>query len=298
MILGIARPTTARRQPLRLLLAVACVAVLCLGISTGTAFGSETIGQVAPTTPPVDCQGTSVDLTQPTVTSGTAYVVPSLPQAQSLVISSWSTNAATGPGQMLTMKVFRKVADPATFEVVGHSGPEAITPATLNTFKSNVPVEPGDILGIHSPNTPGVGTACSFSVPGETRFVRIGNLADGESGAFSANADDRRVNVSAVVSPSNSFKFGKVKRDKKRGTAKLQVDVPNPGDLGLVGKGVEKDDRTIIDPRTVNLIVEAKGKKERKLKRNGKVKVKLDVTFAPKGGDPRTRSKKLTLRKR
>jgi hypothetical protein len=297
MILGISRPTTARRQLLGRLVALACVAALCLALGTGTALASETIGQVAPTTPPVDCQGTDVDLTQPTVTSGTAYVVPSPPpHVQKLVISSWSTNAATGAGQMLTMKVFRKVADPATFEVVGHSGPEALTPGTLNTFTSNVPVEPGDVLGLNSPKTSQ--TACSFSVPGETRFVRIGDLADGESGVFSANADDRRVNVSAVVSPSNSFQFGKVKRDKKRGTAKLQVDVPNPGDLGLVGKGVEKDDRTIIDPRTVNLIVEAKGKKERKLERKGKVKVKLDVTYTPKGGDPRTRTKKLKLKKR
>jgi hypothetical protein len=296
MIIHIARPTTARRQPVRLLLAVASVAALCLAVSTGTAFASATIGQVAPTTPPVDCAGTDVDLTQPTVTSGTAYVVPSLPHAQSLVISSWSTNAATKEGSELTMKVFRKVADPTTYEVVGHSRTRALTPGTLNTFGANIPVESGDVIGLNSPKTSQ--TACSFSVAGETRLVRIGNLADGESGAFSANQDDRRVNVSAVVSPSNSFEFGKVKRDKKRGTAKLQVDVPNPGDLGLVGKGVEKDDRGIIDPRTVNLIVEAKGKKERKLERNGKVKVKLDVTFTPTDGDPRTRTKKLTLRKR
>jgi hypothetical protein len=256
-----------------------------------------TIGQVAPTTPPVDCAGVDVDLTQPTVTSGTGYVVrpPPQPNVQSLVISSWSHNAATGAGQKLTMKVFRKVADPATYEAVGHSRTRDLTPGTLNTFGANIPVEPGDVLGINS-SVPSR-TACSFSVPGETRLVRIGNLADGESGAFSGSPD-RRVNVSAVVSPSNSFDFGKVKRDKKRGTAKLRVRVPNPGDLGLVGKGLEKDDRTIVDPRRVNLIVEAKGKKERKLDRNGKVKVKPKVTFTPKGGDPRTRSKKLILRKR
>ena len=82
---------------------------------------------------------------------------------------------------MLTMKVFRKVADPATYMVVGHDGPRPLTPGTLNTFPANVPVEPGDVLGVNSA-VPAM-TACSFFASGESRLVRIGNLADSPSPA-------------------------------------------------------------------------------------------------------------------
>jgi hypothetical protein len=42
------------------------------------------------------------------VTSGNTYVVPGAG-----TITSWSHNAVAGPDQTLTMKIFRKVADPA-----------------------------------------------------------------------------------------------------------------------------------------------------------------------------------------
>src|SRR5262245_39970937 len=118
-----------------------------LAASASPASAAVTIGQVAPVTPPVDCAGTTVDLVQPTVTSGTGYVVPAIPPASALVISSWSHNAAVGAGEALTLKVFRKVADPATYQAVGHDGPRPLTPATLNTFETSIPVQPGDVIG-------------------------------------------------------------------------------------------------------------------------------------------------------
>lgn len=44
--------------------------------------------------------------------------------------------------QTLTMKVFRKVADPATYMVVGHDGPRPIAASTVNTFPTSVAVKP------------------------------------------------------------------------------------------------------------------------------------------------------------
>ena len=41
-----------------------------------------------------------------------------------------------------------------------------------------------------------------------------------------------------TAAPSNSFSFGKLKRNKRRGTATLTVEVPGPGTLALSGKGL------------------------------------------------------------
>ena len=149
----------SRRRSLERLAAAVCLAGLSLTASASPAAGSVSIGQVAPATPSVDCAGTDVDNIQPSVTSGTTYVVPALPGASELVINSWSTNAAAGAGQMQTMKVFRKIANPATYTVVGHDGPRPLTASTVNTFDANVPVEPGDVLGLNSSRP--AATACA-----------------------------------------------------------------------------------------------------------------------------------------
>jgi hypothetical protein len=39
--------------------------------------------------------------------------------------------------------------------------------------------------------------------------------------------------------PSNAFSFGKVKKNRKKGTATLTVIVPGPGTLTLAGKGLK-----------------------------------------------------------
>jgi hypothetical protein len=274
--------------------------VAALAASASPATAAVTIGQVAPVTPPVDCAGVDVDLTQPTVTSGTGYVVPAIPPARALVISAWRHNAAVGEGQMLTLKVFRKIADPATYQAVGHDGPRPLTAANLNTFETGIPVEPGDVLGVNSavPSQ----TACSFSAPGETRLVRIGNLADGESGDFSANADGRRTNVSAVVEPSNVFTLGAAQLNRRKGTAKIPVSLPNPGELVLSGKGLKNAGTafatTVTEPDDVSIRIKAKGKKKRKLNRKLKVNVRPEFTYTPTGGDPSSESTKVTLKKR
>jgi hypothetical protein len=93
--------------------------------------------------------------------------------------------------------------------------------------------------------------------------------------------------------PSNAFRFGKLKRNKQKGTALLTVVVPGPGTLTLTGKGVVKR-RTTGN----KLLVKAKGKSKRKLGRKGKAKVRLKVTFRPDGGTPNTKAKTVKLIKR
>jgi hypothetical protein len=276
---------------------------LFVGLPSPQARAAVTIGQLDPA-PSAICLGSPFDRVQTTVTSGSSYAVPTTVAAGT--ITSWSHNAAAGSGQTLTMKVFRPLGG-AAYQVVGHDGPRpllAIVPG-LNTFPTSIGVKAGDVLGLNTASP--ANTACAFIVgAGNLHRERSGNLPDGESDNFGSELGTTRGNITAVVAPSNDFAIGKPKLNKKKGTAILNVSVPNPGTLTLGGKGVKPASapeaviaKTVNAPGTVKLVVKAKGKKQkRKLKRKGKVGLKAKITYTPTGGDPATQTKKLKLKRK
>ena len=101
-----------------------------------------------------------------------------------------------------------------------------------------------------------------------------------------------------VVVPSNSFKFGKVKLNKRKGTAKLQVKLPDAGVIVLSGKQIKTAKRGVLSAGTVSLTVTPTGKLAHKLKLTGKVKVTAKATFTPTGGSAKTETKPLKLIRR
>jgi tripartite motif-containing protein 71 len=102
--------------------------------------------------------------------------------------------------------------------------------------------------------------------------------------------------------PSNDFSFGKVKKNKRKGTAKLTVDiVEGPGDLELAKtKKVKADDEVAeAEGETAEkLAIKPKGKSKRKLRENGKAKVRAEVTYTPTGGESSTKATRIRLKKR
>ena len=280
-------PPVRPGAPLRRVALVASLAALWLATSAGPASGAVTIGQLG--TPSITCNS-GLDWMQPSVTSGNAYVVPADGR-----ITSWSTNANASSGN-LALKVFRHVSE-STYEAVGHDGPRALTPSTLNTFGGlSIPVSPGDVLGVH-PASNSLG--CFFDAAGDSgMFFRAGDLADGESGDFTPFAVEVRLNVTAVVEPTNAFTLGKAKLNKRKGIAKLPADVPNAGKLVLSGKGLKKQTKTVDGAGKTKLIVKPKGRLRTMLEEKGRAKARAKVRYTPRGGDSRTRSRKVTLRKR
>ena len=101
------------------------------------------------------------------------------------------------------------------------------------------------------------------------------------------------------TAPSNEFTFDKPKKNKRRGTAKLPVDVPGPGLVELTRtrklKGAEE---TAAAAGEVRLSVKPKGKARKALGAKGKAKVIAEVTFTPDGGEANTESKRLKLVKK
>jgi len=99
--------------------------------------------------------------------------------------------------------------------------------------------------------------------------------------------------------PSNAFTIGKVKKNKKKGTATVTVTLPGPGTLAAaLGK---KLSAKVPQPQAagdVKVTVKAAGKGVKALRKKGKLKGNLKLTFTPPNGDPATQSKKLTLAKK
>jgi Tol biopolymer transport system component len=108
---------------------------------------------------------------------------------------------------------------------------------------------------------------------------------------------DRTGTVTIQVRARNDFTIGKAKRNKKKGTAKLSVEVPGAGTVSLAkSKKVKASSVKAKGPGTVKLKVKPTKKTKEKLAKKGKAKVKAVVTFAPDGGDPNTKSKPVKLK--
>jgi hypothetical protein len=94
------------------------------------------------------------------------------------------------------------------------------------------------------------------------------------------------------------LKLGKVKLNKKNGTAKLSIGVPSAGTLTVSGKGIAKVQRKPVGPKTLKITIKAKGKAKTKLASTGKAKVKVKVVFAPSNGASVAKTKSIVLKKK
>jgi hypothetical protein len=267
----------------------AAVAVLALGVAAAApAHASVTIGQLPTAAPSPRCT-VDADYLQPSVTGGNLYIA-----RQAGTITSWSTNSFNS-GATYVFKVFRRTSDPDVFQVIAHSEPHSLLPG-LNTVPVSIPVRSGDMIGIDETGAP---NSCTFVMPGDSVLSHPGDLSDGAAGEFSA-VDDVRLNLSAVLVPSNDFTLGTVTRDRRRGSASVTAYVSNPGLVTISGTGLRKRDlaKTVAVPGPVLFQIASAGSFKRRLERKGKVTVSPTVTFYPTGGDPASKSITVRLRKR
>jgi hypothetical protein len=98
--------------------------------------------------------------------------------------------------------------------------------------------------------------------------------------------------------PSNAIVLSRAAADPKRGTSTLSVTVPGPGHLALGGKKVASSSVDTAGPGTVALTIRPKASQRRALRRHGKLRVGLKVTFIPTGGSPATAWRSVLLKAR
>lgn len=266
------------------------------------AGAAVTIGQTGPVT---GLCSQDQDWAQQIVSSGVPYIVPPIPPATSLTITSWSHQASSTPNQQIKFRVYRPVMG-LTYQVVAQDV-HSLTPSVLNTFPADVRVASGDILGIsNGPDTPLMG--CGIGAFSETDLVNGTSnagpgLAPGDNVTFNT-IGGARLDVSAVVEPTNKFTLGALTRNKKKGTATLNLSLPNPGELVGSGNGANVASTGTagisksVGTGAAQLLIKAKGKKKKKLNQKGRVKLNVAITYTPTGGSPNTQSVDVKLKKK
>lgn len=281
-----------RRSPRRGAMQALFLAFLGAWSLTGAAspaVASVTVGQTAV---PSGLCAADFDRLVPADGSGNSYVVPATG-----TITSWSHIAIGAPSQTLTMKLFRPLGG-TTYMVVGHDT-RPLDSGSPNTFPVSIAARSGDVLGLYSNSASGCLVAGTPSVI----LTRAGDLPDGASDSFSSATSPNRPNISAVLNPTNTFALGAITRNKKKGTATITVNVPNPGELIASGNGVKAASagRAVISKSVgagqAQLLIKAKRKKKAKLNETGKVKLSVAITYTPTGGSPNTQSVKVKLKK-
>ena len=230
-------------------------------------------------------------------------------------ITEWRTNSsADTPFRQVTLVVLRPVG--ASFTVVGvdtRSIPSPAPAVAHYPLATPIAVSGGETLGLytnldndpvcafHGGDTPVAATTTGLGVlvfgsppaPGET----LNRFGSDSPGGFT-------MNLAATFEPNNAFSFGGIKRNSKKGTALLTVNVPTPGELTASGNGVKAAtaERALISKSVpagaAQLLIKARGKKKKRLIATGKVKLNVAVTYTPAGGSAATQSQRVKLIKK
>jgi hypothetical protein len=283
---------TSRSRLRRLRAAIPATGCVVALFWAAQATAAVTVGQLPTSPQPAsDSCPSNRDYLQPSVTGGILYIA-----RQAGTIISWSTNVSGAGGQSYAFKVFRRTSDPDVFQVVGQDVEHPLTPG-LNTFPANVDVESGDMIGLHVDGGPQ--NSCVFPMPGDAllQSQSPGDLALGQSAQF-VPVTERRLNLSAVLVPSNAFTITGISRNRRSGTARLSAALSNPGLVTIGGRGLKGRQATRAVAGAVSLKISATGKRGRKLSRTGRLRVPVTVTFYPTGGDPAIQTIAVKLIKR
>jgi hypothetical protein len=104
--------------------------------------------------------------------------------------------------------------------------------------------------------------------------------------------------VSLIPVPSNRIRFAGLVKNRRNGSAVLFVRVPGPGRVILKGRGVRRLARSTRRAMRVRLPIKPKVRLRHFLKRHGKGRIRVEVTFRPVGGEPRSIEKVIVLRRK
>ncbi len=212
---------------------------------------------------------------------------------------------------------------------VGPAGSENcfIPTESIPTISSGFNLDSRDQCGFHAAGDqvnkdPLLGPLASNGGPTQTMAPALGSPAIDQGAAFGQTADQRAVlrpidlpsipnaavtgadgsDIGAVeVQPSNAFKLGKLKKNKKKGTATLSVSLaaPSAGTMTLSGKGLKTQKAIVAGQASIKLKVVARSKRIRKaLRKKGRRKVQFTVSYTPTGNVAASLKRKAKLVKK
>ncbi len=97
---------------------------------------------------------------------------------------------------------------------------------------------------------------------------------------------------------SNRIRFNGLRRNRHGGTAVIFVKVTGPGRVILHGRGIRRLARVARGAKRLRLPVKPKVRLKRFLKRHGKARIRVRVTFKPDGGTAKTIEKVVVLKRK
>jgi hypothetical protein len=281
----------------------AAVIVGALAGPVASAGAATTIGQTF--TPATEC---GVITFLQSFSPGNQYAAPAAG-----VITSWRFQAAS-PAPQVKLKVARANGG-NDFTIVGESELQTLTANTVSSFPTRISVQAGDVLGIYN-DTQNAPCGVAPAAPGYLFHFIEGDVPPGPTTTYKSSGNvTAQFPVAASLEPdcdgdgfgdesqdtdltSCEVGLGKAQKNKRKGTAKLPVEVPRPGTLELAGKNLKPSSEEVATAGEVTLKIKAKGKKKQKLNRKGTTKVKPEVTYTPTGGVASTKSTTVKLVKK
>jgi hypothetical protein len=299
------------------------LAVGLAALLPATSQATITVGSdlsLTPTSSANTCTLSTAPCTQLTANVHAGNLYPALSPTNGTVVG-WGirTGATCGPvagpcspTDLVTFRLGRLI--PGTNTAVGVATGPTVALKPPPAVKLQYPGQyffPGPGPPIHVGDSVGIDTSATWAISANPGGCFNGAyyvtfhpvLTNGGSPQFfDANASCELL-VNAVVEPSSTVKFGKLKGPFK-GIYFLTVEVPGPGELSLRGKGVARQasagvgtiSKTVAKAGEAKVKIKPKGKVKRALARSSKAKVKVKITFAPVGGVPGTTKHKLKLR--
>jgi hypothetical protein len=96
---------------------------------------------------------------------------------------------------------------------------------------------------------------------------------------------------------SRGFRFSGLRLNRRNGRAIVFVRVPGPGRVILRGRGVRRLVRVVRQAKRVRLPVRPKVRLMHYLKHHRKARIRVEVTFKPDGGTPKTIEKVVVLKR-
>lgn len=153
-----------------------------------------------------------------------------------------------------------------------------------------------------TPNVAGAGVACQsnvFATETTAQFARVQRFGEpGTPAPPCASSEPIEPIVAPLIRPpSNRFHFAGLRLNRGNGFATLLVRVPGPGVLKLTGRGFRRLSRGARRATTVTLPIKPKVRLRHFLKKHGKGRIRIEVTFTPVGGIPRKQEKVVVLRR-
>lgn len=149
------------------------------------------------------------------------------------------------------------------------------------------------------PDPVGVASACAgnlFVV--QAALARVERFGEPGTPAPPCAKAPEAVSTTLVPTVVSRLRFNRLKLNRRNGSAVLFVRVSGPGRVILKGRGVRRLRRGASRATIVRLPVKPKVRLRRFVKRHGKGRIRVEVTFRPIGGEPRSIEKVIVLKRK